>query len=98
MNPISRTRPLEKFFALQAQPSSQSGVIRLEKGGASSESPDCNVDQDQTVLLIEGELLVEVGNAGQRIAPGTALTVPAGVKHRFVNLGRKPALAFTVFA
>lgn len=92
------TRPLEKFFALQAQPCSQTGVIRLEKGGASSESPDCDSDRDQTVLLIEGELLVELGNAGQRIHPGTPLTVPAGVKHRFVNLGEQPALAFTVFS
>lgn len=98
MKLISRHRPLERFFSLQSQPSSQAGAIRLEKGKASGEQPHCNADRNQTVLLIEGELVIEIGRIGQTIRPGTTLTVPAGVRHRFVNRGRSPALAFTVLA
>lgn len=96
MKTIPRTRTVENFFVLQSQPSSQAGAIRLEKGKASGEQPHWNSDRNQTVLLIEGELVVEVGRIGQKIRPGTTLTVPAGVRHRFVNRGRAPALAFTV--
>jgi mannose-6-phosphate isomerase-like protein (cupin superfamily) len=86
----------ENFFTLQSLPFSEAGVIRLEEGKATSDSPECHADKNQTLLLIEGELVVEVENAGQKIHAGATLTVPAGVKHRFINCGRIAALAFTV--
>lgn len=98
MRPHHLFRTLESFFTLQDRPTSQAGVMRLEKGRASSQVPDCDTEHDRTLLLIEGELVVEVGNAGKLIGPGTSLTVPAGVKHRFVNHGNRAALAFTVLA
>lgn len=98
MDSIPLSQSMENFFMLQSHPLSQAGVIRLETGKATSDSPECHADKNQTLLLIEGELVVEVGNAGQRIRAGSTLTVPAGVKHRFINCGRIAALAFTVIA
>ena len=98
MNKIPLSRAMETFFMLQSLPCSQSGVMRVERGAATSDSPECNPDCAQTVLLIEGELIVEVGEAGETIRTGASLTVPAGVKHRFINRSNSPAVAFTVLA
>ena len=96
MNTIPLPRPLESFFVLQSSPRSQTGVLHLERGRATA--PECDPERDRSLLLIEGELVVEVGNAGQTIRPGASLTIPAGVKHRMINRGARAALAFTVVA
>jgi len=98
MKTIPLPRTLENFFVIQQSPRAQTGILRLERGSATSESPECHPERNQTVLLIEGELVVEVGEAGETIRAGTALTVPAGVKHRFINRSNCAAMAFTVLA
>ncbi len=90
---------LEGFFRLQLDPMSQAGILRLEKGKASSERQQVDPEHTQSLLLIEGEMEVEVdGMAGETIRSGCSLTVPKGVKHRFINRGNRPAVAFTVAA
>jgi quercetin dioxygenase-like cupin family protein len=96
MNTIPLPRALENFFVLQSDPGSQAGVLHLERGGATG--PECDPERDHSLLLIEGELVVEVDDARQTIRPGVSLTIPAGVKHRVVNRSAVPALAFTVVA
>ena len=98
MESFTLSRALEGFFRLQLNPMSQAGILRLEKGKASSERPESDPEHDQSLLLIEGELVLEVDNAGETIRPGASFTVPAGVKHRIVNRSNKPAVAFTVMA
>ena len=94
MNAISLPHALESFFVLQSSPSSQTGVLHLERGRATI--PECDPERDRSLLLIEGELVVEVENAGQTIRPGVSLTIPAGVMHRVINRSARAALAFTV--
>jgi quercetin dioxygenase-like cupin family protein len=94
MKTVPFPRTLENFFVLQSSPRSQSGVLRLERGRATP--AECDPERNRTLLLIEGELDVEVDNARQTIRPGVSLTIPAGVRHRVVNRSRGPALAFTV--
>jgi quercetin dioxygenase-like cupin family protein len=96
MNTIPLPRALEHFFVLQSRPFSQSGVLHLERGGTTVS--ECDPERDRSLLLIEGELVVEVENAGQTLRPGVSLTIPAGVKHRVINRSGGPALAFTVVA
>jgi len=98
MESFTLSRALEGFFRLQQNPMSQAGILRLEKGKASSERPESDPEHNQSLLLIEGELILEVDNAGETIRPGASFTVPAGVKHRFVNRSNRPAVAFTVMA
>ncbi|WP_035612559.1 cupin domain-containing protein [Haloferula sp. BvORR071] len=99
MNPIPLPPGLEEFFLLQQMATSQAGVLRLEQGGASSARQEIDPEHAQSVLLIEGEMMVEVdGMVGETIRTGSILTVPKGVKHRFINRGSKPAVAFTVAA
>ena len=94
MNTAPFPRALESFFVLQSSPRSQSGVLRLERGRATP--AECDPERNRTLLLIEGELDVEVDNARQTIRPGASLTIPAGVKHRVINRSSRSALAFTV--
>lgn len=90
---------LEDFFRLQLDPMSRAGILRLEQGKASSERQQVDPEHTQSLLLIEGEMLVEVdGMAGEIMRSGSSLTVPKGVKHRFINRGNRPAVAFTVAA
>lgn len=96
MNTIPLPRALENFFVLQSSPCAQAGVLHLERGGATGS--ECDPERDHSLLLIEGELVVEVENDGQTIRPGVSLTIPAGVKHRVINRSASPALAFTVVA
>jgi len=49
-------------------------------------------------VMLEGELVAEVGEECDTIRPGQSLIIPAGVKHRFRNEGNGPAFAFTVYA
>ena len=99
MNPNPLSRALEGFFLLQQQATSHAGVLRLEQGRASSDRQEIDPEHSQSVLLIEGEMVVEVdGTTGETIRPGASLTVPKGVKHRFINRSAKPAVAFTVVA
>lgn len=96
MKTLPLPRALEKFFTLQENPRSQTGVLHLERGGATK--PECDPERDRSLLLIEGELVVEVANASETIHPGVSLTIPAGVKHRVINRSAAPAVAFTVMA
>jgi mannose-6-phosphate isomerase-like protein (cupin superfamily) len=96
MNTIHLPRALEDFFVLQSSPRSQTGILHLERGRATV--PECDPERDRGLLLIEGELVVEVEDTGQTIRPGVSLTIPAGVKHRVINRSARPALAFTVVA
>lgn len=99
MDSFTLTPSLEDFFRLQLDPMSQAGILRLEKGKASSERQQVDPEYAHSLLLIEGEMVVEVdGMTGEIMHSGCRLTVPKGVKHRFINRGNRPAVAFTVAA
>jgi quercetin dioxygenase-like cupin family protein len=98
MNVAYLSQPVEEFFILQTTTNTQTAVMRLALGDATSPKEERHPHSDQTVLLIEGELDAELAGEVQKVAPGTSLIVPAGTPHRFVNRSGKLAVAFTVYA
>jgi len=50
------------------------------------------------LLLLDGELTGEVGDDRPTLRKGDVIIIPAGVKHRFINRGRKAAVTFNVYA
>jgi mannose-6-phosphate isomerase-like protein (cupin superfamily) len=47
---------------------------------------------------LDGELTGEVGDQRLRLKKGDVIIIPAGVKHRFENRAKKPAVAFDVYS
>jgi len=48
--------------------------------------------------MLDGELTGEVGDQCPHLKKGDVIIIPAGVKHRFVNRARKPAVTFNVYS
>ena len=52
---------------------------------------DFQHDDDEMVLLLEGECLIETGRKTIRMHPGDELLIPAGTRHTVRNTGDGPA-------
>ena len=88
----------EDFRILQTRRHSQTAVIRLEPGGFTSEGMNSHPDSEQIVLVLEGEMMAEVGDERKAVAKGQSLIIVAGVPHRLTNESGGPVFAFTVYA
>jgi mannose-6-phosphate isomerase-like protein (cupin superfamily) len=87
----------ESFHLLETTGRTQSATMTLQPGEATSDKMEAHPHSDQIVLLLKGELLALVGDERQRLIPGQSLTIPAAVRHRFINEGSTTAFAFTVY-
>jgi mannose-6-phosphate isomerase-like protein (cupin superfamily) len=88
----------EDFHLLETTGRTQTATLTLSPGEATSAKPQLHPDSDQTVVMLEGEVVAEVGVEREILRSGQSLIIPAGVKHRFYNEAKKPAFAFTVYA
>lgn len=52
---------------------------------------------EQVLLMIEGEVMAEVGEEKTTLRKGDAVIVPAGAAHRFTNHSGSPPLTFNVY-
>lgn len=86
------------FVVLQTTARSQTAVMTLTPGGASSGEPNIHPKSDQVVLLVEGELTAEVGEEKRCLKAGDVVIVPAGTPHKFTNSGSAEAKAFSTYA
>ena len=86
------------FQVLQTTERSQSAVMVLSDGGQSSEEMNVHRHSDQVLLLVEGELLAEVGGKKMTMRQGDTCIVPAGTPHRFENRGSSRAVTFNVYS
>ena len=86
------------FQVLQTTERSQTAVMVLTAGGHSSEEMNVHAHSDQVLLLIEGELLAEVGGKKLTMRQGDTCIVLAGTPHRFENRGKGRALTFNVYS
>src|SRR5918993_39991 len=98
MNIANIRESREDFHILETTGRTQTATMRLDQGQATGESLEAHPHSDQTVVVLEGEFVAEVGEESDTLRQGQSLIVPAGVKHRFRNDGGKPAFAFTVYA
>ena len=55
-------------------------------------------DLDQVLVFVAGTGYSLLGGKRHELAPGTAVVVPAGTEHNFVNTGREPLKLYTVYA
>lgn len=88
----------EEFRILQTRHHTQTAVIRLEPGRATSEDFSEHPCSEQTVIVLEGALQLEVGDETGVLNPGESLVIGAGVKHRLTNTGSRAVTAYTVYA
>jgi len=98
MNLANLQQSSEFFEVLQTTDRSQTAVMTLTPGSASSGEPNIHPRSDQVVLLVEGELTAEVGDEKRRMRCGDIVIVPAGTPHKFTNTGSAKATAFSTYA
>lgn len=73
-------------------------MMTLAPGAASGSRAEGHEHSDQVLLMLEGELAGEVGSERATLRKGDVLVIPAGVKHRFENVGSTPAVTFNVYS
>ncbi len=98
MNVASIRQSKAKFEVLQTTARSQTAVMILAPGGESSQEPNVHEKSDQVLLVVEGEVEAEVEGKKRLLRAGEVCLVPAGAKHRFMNVGHQSALTFNVYA
>jgi len=98
MNVADILSPSTDFQILQTTSRAQTATMRLRTGEASGERPQAHRESDQIVLLLKGDLHVELGDDEGTIHAGNSLLIPAGTPHRLVNRGKEEALAFTTYS
>jgi len=98
MNLANLQQSSEFFEVLQTTERSQTAVMTLAPGGASSDEPNIHPKSDQVVLLVEGELTAEIGDEKRRMHTGDIVIVAAGTPHKFTNSGSTEARAFSTYA
>jgi mannose-6-phosphate isomerase-like protein (cupin superfamily) len=86
------------FKVLETTTKSQTAVMNLESGEKSSEEMSVHKKSDQVLLVVEGELVGEIGGRTSTLAAGDSSIVPAGTPHRFVNKGKARVVTFNVYA
>ncbi len=72
--------------------------MHLDPGQFSDASPESERCGDQVFLVLEGEVFAEFGDERVRMPAGDLLVIPAGVPHRFYNLGNARARTMSVCA
>lgn len=96
---LSRLDSKERWFqSLEANSRADSSVMNLDPGQFSAEEPESERCEDQVFLVLEGEVLAEFGEERARMPAGHVLVIPAGVPHRFCNLGHARARTMRVYA
>ena len=86
------------FEVLQTGERSQTAMMTLAPGDATGDKAEAHEKSDQVLLVLGGELTGEVGDQRPHLKKGDVIIIPAGVKHRFVNRAKKPAVTFNVYS
>lgn len=89
---------MEWFQVLQTTKRTQTAMMSLEPGAASGEKAEAHEESDQVLLVLQGELIGEVGDERPRLKQGDVIVIEAGTKHRFANASDKAAVTFNVYS
>ena len=98
MNVTNIHEAKEWFEVLQTTDQAQTAMMTLEPGAATGEKAEAHEKSDQVLLMLEGELIGEVGDERPRLKQGEVIIIPAGMKHRFANATAKKAVTFNVYS
>jgi mannose-6-phosphate isomerase-like protein (cupin superfamily) len=88
----------EWFEVLQTTERSQTAMMTLKPGDATSSKTEAHEKSDQVLLMLDGELNGEIGDERPSLKKGDVIVIRAGTKHRFVNRGSKSAVTFNVYS
>lgn len=86
------------FSVLQTEKRTQTAIMTLEPGASSGEEPEAHKNSTQVLLVLEGEVLGEMGGRRKKLKPGDVLVINAGVKHKFTNRGKKKCVTFNTYS
>ena len=89
---------LSWFEVMHTTRRTQTALMTLDPGMASSEELNAHPHSDQTLIVFEGEVRVQIGEETEVLHAGDAIVVPAGMMHRFRNVGEIRAVTFSVYA
>jgi mannose-6-phosphate isomerase-like protein (cupin superfamily) len=98
MDVINISCAKEWFQVLQTTERAQTAMMTLEPGAATGEKAEAHDKSDQVLLMLEGELIGEVGDERPRLSKGDVIVIPAGTRHRFANASGTPAVSFNVYS
>ena len=98
MNVTNIEKAKDWFEVLQTGERSQTAMMTLAPGDATGDKAEAHEKSDQVLLILGGELTGGVGDQRPHLKKGDVITIPAGVKHRFVNRAKKPAVTFNVYS
>jgi len=99
MNVVDISGARSAFKILQTTPRVQTAVMRLKAGEASGPEKEVHEGSDQVVLVMEGDLVAQVGDEEDRKLPaGSSLIIPADTPHRLVNRGKTEVRVYTCYA
>jgi mannose-6-phosphate isomerase-like protein (cupin superfamily) len=88
----------ESFRIIQTRQHTQTAVIHLNAKDSSSENKNTHSDSEQTIVVLEGQLSIEVGDESAVMMPRQSLIIPAGTPHRLFNDTDETVIAFTVYS
>jgi quercetin dioxygenase-like cupin family protein len=60
--------------------------VTTEPGGGAPQ-PHVHTREDETLVLLEGEVTVEIGSERRKVLPGDVVFFPRNVPHSFANTG-----------
>jgi mannose-6-phosphate isomerase-like protein (cupin superfamily) len=86
------------FQVLQTSKKSQTATMTLAPGKSSGPKINEHPKSEQVLLVLEGELLAEIGDEKTTLRKGDVVIVPINVPHRFTNKAASPAKTFNVYA
>ncbi len=96
---LATVNSAEKFFkVLQTSARSQTATMVLAPGKSSGKKADEHPASEQVLLVLEGEILAEIGDEKQTLRKGDVVVVPHRTPHRFKNCAASTAITFNVYA
>ncbi len=97
MNVANIRDSTQEFHLLVSTSRTQTATLTLALGAATSEEPNTHPHSDQVVLVLEGEVVAEIGEERITLVKNQCVTIPANVPHRFINEQSQTVFAFTVY-
>lgn len=85
------------FTVLDTADECQTAVMTLDPGDSSGPKSNEHPQSEQVLLVIEGEVVAEIGDKRSTLRRGDAIIVPRHADHRFTNEGKTKAVTFNVY-
>ena len=84
------------FKILETTKRSQTGLLTLEPGEASSDEPSVHDESDQVLVVLQGMVTGEIGRERKEMKVGDAVVVAAGTPHN-LSIAARSARSLSAF-